>query len=105
MKRLLIGATCLLFAGAAFAQSTVIVTQDPQPAPTAVVVPGEVTTYVTEQEVPSVDYEGDVAVGSALPGSVEVHTIPSQNGYAYTVINKQRVIVDPQSRKIVEIVR
>jgi len=94
MKLSAIATTALLLVtGTAFAQTTTVVT-----------VPGEVRTYVTEQEVPSVVYDGDVVVGSELPASVEVHTISSSKTYSYTVVNKQRVIVDPQTRRVVEII-
>jgi len=95
MKLSTIATTALLLTtGAAFAQTTTVVT-----------VPGEVRTYVTEQEVPSVVYDGDVVVGSELPASVEVHTIPSSKTYSYTVVNKQRVIVDPQTRRVIEVIK
>ncbi|WP_028749111.1 DUF1236 domain-containing protein [Rhizobium mesoamericanum] len=94
MKALSIAAAvALAFTGTAIAQTTVVT------------VPGEVRTYVTEQDVPSVAYDGDVVVGTELPSSVEVHTIPSNDTYAYTVINKKRVIVDPHTHRVVEIVR
>ncbi|MDQ0563587.1 hypothetical protein QO004_005402 [Rhizobium mesoamericanum] len=94
MKALMIAASAALaFTGTAIAQTTVVT------------VPGEVRTYVTEQDVPSVAYDGDVVVGTELPSSVEVHTIPSNDAYAYTVINKKRVIVDPHTHRVVEIVR
>ncbi|MEF0943709.1 DUF1236 domain-containing protein [Rhizobium sp. BR 362] len=94
MKRILIAvsAAALFASGTAFAGDTVVI-------------PGEVRTYVTEQEVPSVTYDGDIVVGSELPNSVEVHTIPSNSDYAYTVINKKRVIVNPHTHKIIEIVK
>ena len=72
---------------------------------TVVTVPGEVRTYITEQEVPSVTYDGDIVVGTELPSSVEVHTIPSNDAYSYTVINKQRVIVDPHTHRIIEVIK
>lgn len=71
---------------------------------TVVTVPGEVRTYITEQEVPSVPYDGDIVVGTELPSSIEVHTIPSNDAYAYTVINKQRVIVDPHTHRVIEVI-
>ncbi|MBB4232092.1 hypothetical protein GGD56_005985 [Rhizobium mongolense] len=37
-----------------------------------VVVPGEVRTYVIEQQAPSLTFEGDVAIGTALPDTVEI---------------------------------
>ncbi|WFU11272.1 DUF1236 domain-containing protein (plasmid) [Rhizobium sp. CB3090] len=103
MKRILVAVSAALFAsGTAFAQSSVVVTPD---SSDTVAVPGDVRTYVTEQEVPSATYDGDVVVGAELPSSVEVHTIPSNNDYAYTIINKKRVIVNPHTHKIIEIVK
>ncbi|TCL66396.1 DUF1236 domain-containing protein [Rhizobium sp. BK251] len=78
--------------GSASAQTTTVVT-----------VPGEVRTYVTQQDVPSVVYDGDVVVGSQLPASVEIHTIPTSETYSYTVVNKHRLIVDPQTRRVIEV--
>ena len=94
-------AALLTVSSAAFAQSTVIVTD---PAPTgSVVLPGEVRTYVMEQQVPSIVYDGDVIVGTTLPDTVEVHTVPNMDGYAYTVINDRRVIVEPQTHRIIQV--
>ncbi|ANL89004.1 hypothetical protein RLPCCGM1_p0110 [Rhizobium leguminosarum bv. phaseoli CCGM1] len=71
MKIPVISAASLLLsiAGAAIAQTT------------TVAVPGEVKTYVQTQETPSVTFDGDVAVGTALPDTVEIHTIPDQPDY------------------------
>lgn len=103
MKTVLAASAMLLaLSGVSFAQQSVIVT-DPQPTGSVVVVPGEVQTYVTEQRVPSVAYEGDVAVGTTLPGTVVVHTIPQQDGYAYTIVNQRRVIVDPETHRIIDV--
>ncbi|MBB4252047.1 hypothetical protein FHT69_002901 [Rhizobium sp. BK008] len=55
---------------------------------TTVVVPGEVKAYVQKQETPSVTFEGDVAVGTALPDTVEIHTNPDQPDYGYVVVIK-----------------
>ena len=94
-------AALLTVSSAAFAQSTVIVTD---PAPTgAIVLPGEVRTYVMEQQTPSVVYDGDVVVGTTLPNTVEVHTVPNMDGYAYTVVNDRRVIVRRDDHAIVQV--
>lgn len=94
-------AALLTVSSAAFAQSTVIVTD---PAPTgSVVLPGEVRTYVMEQQTPSVVYDGDVVVGTTLPDTVEVHTVPDMDGYAYTVVNDRRVIVEPQTHRVIQV--
>ncbi|WP_168879014.1 DUF1236 domain-containing protein [Rhizobium sp. P28RR-XV] len=107
MKRFLATVSAALFAsGTAFAQSTVVVTPDSSDANgSTVVIPGDVTTYVTGQQVPSATYEGDVVVGSELPSSVEVYPVPSNNDYAYAVVNKKRVIVNPHTHKVIEIVK
>nr|CAD6419097.1 hypothetical protein REQ54_01926 [Rhizobium sp. Q54] len=106
MRIQLIAATAALVmvSGAAVAQSTVIV-QEQAPAVTGstVVVPGEVRTYVMEQSVPSVAYEGEVVVGAPLPETVEVHTVDGYNDYAYTVVNERRVLVNPQTRTVIQV--
>jgi len=95
MKKLVISAASLFLAlgGAAVAQTT------------TVVVPGEVKTYVMKQETPSVTFDGDVAVGTALPDTVEIHTIPDQPDYGYVVVNKKRVLVNPKTRAVIEVVQ
>ena len=95
MKILVISGAFLLLSlgGAAVAQTT------------TVVVPGEVKTYVEKQDTPSVTFEGDVAVGTALPDTVEIHTIPDQPDYGYVVVNKKRVLVNPKTRAVIEVVQ
>lgn len=44
-------------------------------AQTTVVLPGEVRTYVMEQNTPSIAYEGEIVVGQPIPETVEIHTI------------------------------
>ncbi len=56
-----------------------------------------------EQRVPSVSYQGEIAVGTALPDTVEVHTVDGYNDYAYTVVNDHRVIVNPQTRTVIQV--
>jgi len=108
MRKIVMTASAAFIAlsGAAWAQSTVIV-QEPAPAPvvtqSTVVMPGAVRTYVMEQQVPSVAYEGDVVVGTTLPDTVEVHTVDGYNDYAYTVVNERRVVVNPQTRAVVQV--
>ncbi|MDR9777309.1 DUF1236 domain-containing protein [Rhizobium hidalgonense] len=95
MKILVISAASVFLAlgGTAVAQTT------------TVVVPGEVKTYVMKQETPSVMFEGDVAVGTTLPDTVEIHTIPDQPDYGYVVVNKKRVLVNPKTRAVIEVVQ
>ncbi|MBB3917956.1 DUF1236 domain-containing protein [Rhizobium fabae] len=102
MHKIMVAAAAVLnISSAAFAQSTVIVID---PAATgSVVLPGEVRTYVMEQKTPSVVYDGDIVVGATLPDTVEVHTVPNVDGYAYTVVNNRRVIVEPQTHRVIQV--
>ncbi|AJC78772.1 DUF1236 domain-containing protein [Rhizobium sophoriradicis] len=99
-KIMLASAAMLTICSAAFAQSTVVVTD---PAPTgSVVLPGEVRTYVMEQNTPSVVYDGEITVGTTLPDTIEVHTVPNAD-YAYTVVNERRVIVEPKTHRVIQV--
>jgi hypothetical protein len=74
-------------------------------AQTTVVLPGEVRTYVMEQKTPSVAFEGEIVVGQPLPETVEIHTIPEQPDFAYAIVNEKRVIINPKTRAVVEVVQ
>ncbi|MCQ1573782.1 DUF1236 domain-containing protein [Neorhizobium galegae] len=69
--------------------------------------PREVVTYVEEQPAPtaSVTVEQPIVVGKPIPQSVVVTPVPSNPKYAYTVVNNQRVIVDPQTHTVVQVIR
>ncbi|PDT83199.1 DUF1236 domain-containing protein [Sinorhizobium sp. BJ1] len=74
-------------------------------AQTTVVLPGEVRTYVMEQKTPSVAFEGEIVVGQPLPETVEIHTIPDQPDFAYAIVNEKRVVINPKTRAVVEVVQ
>lgn len=52
----------------------------------------------------SVTYDGPIAVGTVLPADVEVYSVPNVTTYRYAVVNDRRVIVEPSSRKIIQVV-
>ncbi len=64
----------------------------------------EVITYVEQNPVEPVYLEGEVVVGAGLPEAVEVHQIPEYE-YQYVYVNGQPVLVEPQSRRIVYVLR
>jgi hypothetical protein len=66
--------------------------------------PPPVVTYVEREDIPSVTVEEHVVVGQPLPGTVELHTIPKYKKYSYAIVNDQRVIVDPGTRKVIKII-
>ena len=65
-------------------------------------------TYVVEQRVPSYRYESDFRVGAVLPEQgVTYYEVPAEyhvSGYRYTYVNDHAVLVDPNTRQIVQIV-
>ena len=65
--------------------------------------------YVVEEHRPSYRYEDDVRVGAVLPeAGVTYYEVPPEYGvreYRYTVVNDRPVLVDPRTRRIVEVVK
>lgn len=65
-------------------------------------------SYVVEQHRPSYTYSHDVVVGAELPpDGVTYYDVPQEYGardYRYTVVNGRTVLVEPRTRRIVEIV-
>jgi uncharacterized protein YraI len=70
----------------------------------AITPPSEVQTYITDNPVDTVQLRGDVVVGATLPESVIVHRIPDYQ-YSYVEVNRQPVLVDPGTRRIVYVYR
>ncbi|MBB3233400.1 DUF1236 domain-containing protein [Phyllobacterium endophyticum] len=68
--------------------------------------PREVVTYVEQQPIPEeeVVVREKIVVGKPLPETVRVVPIPDDPKYAYAVVNKQRVIVDPSNRTVVRVI-
>lgn len=66
-------------------------------------------SYVVEQHRPSYQYREDVRVGAVLPEEgVTYYDVPpeyrSAHDYRYTVVNGRTVLVEPRTRRIVEVV-
>lgn len=66
--------------------------------------PAEVRSYVIQERRPSVRVEREVVVGEPLPSNVQLYTIPNNNAYEYTVVNDRRVIVEPRTRKVIQVI-
>jgi hypothetical protein len=65
--------------------------------------------YVVREHRPSFRYDDEVRVGAVLPPrGVTLYEVPREYhvrpGYRYAVVNGVPVIVEPESRRIVEIV-
>lgn len=63
--------------------------------------------YVVEQRRPSYAYRDELRVGAVLPESgVTYYDVPPEYGvrnYRYTVINNRTVLIDPATRRVVEV--
>ncbi|CAN7641715.1 DUF1236 domain-containing protein [Bosea sp. LjRoot9] len=69
--------------------------------------------YVVEQRVPSYTYAEPVTVGTVLPADGVVYRevpreyVPreyAETGYRYTVVNQRPVLVEPRTRRVVQII-
>ncbi|MBB4576983.1 DUF1236 domain-containing protein [Rhizobium lentis] len=69
--------------------------------------PQKVVTYVQQAPAPTkrVVVKEKVVVGEPLPETVVVTPIPDDPKYAYAIVNDQRVIVEPSSRKVIQIIQ
>ncbi len=65
-------------------------------------------TYVESEHVRSYDYDQPVRAGVVLPESYSYYDVPEsyhvRRDYRYTVINHRPVIVDPTTRRVVEVI-
>ncbi len=65
--------------------------------------------YVVQRDIPSYTYQNEVTVGTVLPAQgVRYYEVPEQYGvrdYRYTVVNDRVVLVDPSSRRVVQVIR
>jgi uncharacterized protein DUF1236 len=63
--------------------------------------------YVVEQRVPAFNVPDRVVVGTVLPETgITYYDVPQRFGtttYRYTVVNGETVLVEPRSRRIVEV--
>lgn len=66
-----------------------------------------VRQYIVQEQRPSYHYSEPVRVGTVLPSSgLQYYDLPAEygaRGYRYTVVNNRPVLVEPGSRRIVEV--
>jgi hypothetical protein len=104
-----IAATALL-TGVAFAQTTTTTTMTTGSTTTVIdqaTLPKVKQYIVSNKTSASVPSGFSLSVGAEIPQSVTLHDFGSDVGvrnYKYVVINDRAAIVDPQSRKVVQII-
>ncbi len=128
IKRFLLVGSCLLVAGSAVAQNSTVngaaggavtgaIVGGPVGAAVGGVVgaiagtaidppPQRVVTYVREAPVPTerVVVQERVVVGEPLPQTVVLQQVPENPNYGYAIVNDRRVIVEPSSRRVVQVI-
>jgi hypothetical protein len=67
-------------------------------------IPNAFITSVERANAPSVTVRERVVVGERLPSSVQLRSVREYPTYRYAVVNDQRVIVEPRTRKIIHII-
>ncbi|GLR42804.1 hypothetical protein GCM10007880_33200 [Mesorhizobium amorphae] len=106
MKTLIPSAAALLLlagVGVAAAEDVIVTTQ-----PQAVVITPEERTvireYVHRNPLASINLLGvELNIGSTLPDTVELREVPDTR-YRYTVVGDRTVLVDPGTRRVVEVI-
>jgi uncharacterized protein YraI len=65
----------------------------------------EVRVYATENPVEPVILEGEVAVGAVVPQTVTAFSVPDYTAYEYLNVNGNLVVIDANTRAIVDVIR
>ncbi|MCA6123158.1 DUF1236 domain-containing protein [Bradyrhizobium sp. WSM 1704] len=108
-KYLLISVAALVASTGAFAQTTVTTTGRGQAA--AVQIEPQYRTrihsYVTEHRIRPVETRERIVVGSPVPRDVELEAVPAEWGpsltkYRYVYSGERVMLVDPESRVVVQ---
>ena len=66
-------------------------------------------SYVVQQAPPSYTYNSDLAVGAVLPEQgITYYDVPAEYGvtqYRYTIVNSRPVLVDPGTRRVIQVIQ
>jgi hypothetical protein len=109
---ILAGALALAVASPAFAQSTTVTTTAPAAGTAVTIAPAQRTKikqYVVEKKVKPITVKERVSVGATLPADVTLEAAPADWGpefsrYRYVYSDDHVVLVEPSSRKVIQIV-
>jgi hypothetical protein len=97
MKQIVFATAMTLMAGAASAQTVVVSPEERT----------QIRQYVVKQKVSPVPSSVRLDVGTVVPDTVELHTIegvPSATRYRYVSVGGRTALIDPGTRKVVDII-
>ncbi|AZO81861.1 MULTISPECIES: DUF1236 domain-containing protein [unclassified Bosea (in: a-proteobacteria)] len=97
----LVAASALVASSAVVAQTTVMIGQPEQT---------RIKEYVVKEKMKPVTIKENVTVGATLPSDVELHTAPNDWGpsvtkYRYVYTDNHVVLVEPSTRRVVQIIQ
>ena len=109
-KMVLASAAVALLSTAALAQSTVVTTTGRAHAGTVQIEPEyrtRIHSYVTEHKIRPVETRERIVVGSPVPREVELEAVPAEWGpsltrYRYVYSGQRVMLVDPETRTVVQ---
>ena len=101
MKRFMILAAAALLSTAAYAQTAIVQIAPEQRT--------KIKEYVVQKKMTPIAMTDKVVVGATIPQSVELVAIPSDWGptfanYRYVYTDNNVVLVEPSSRKVIQII-
>ncbi|MBV2143575.1 DUF1236 domain-containing protein [Falsochrobactrum sp. TDYN1] len=79
-------------------RTVVYYTEAPSAGP---VIPDDVVTYIEDNPLPPVVYEGDLAEGTIIPSDIPLEIVPDQPTYSYIYVNGRPALVETDTRRIV----
>lgn len=107
-KRILFAASLAVIPAAAMAQNQGNPNGLPEPPSIRNEMAPRFQQYVIRQQPRSFTYDQPVVVGTMLPQQgISYYEVPQEygvSGYRYTVVNNRTVLVDPQTRRIVQVI-
>ncbi|MBR0734513.1 DUF1236 domain-containing protein [Bradyrhizobium japonicum] len=109
-KLLLISAAAVLVSTSAFAQTTVVTTTGTGHAGAVQIEPEyrtKIRSYVIEHKIRPVETREKIVVGSPVPRDVELEAVPTEWGpsltkYRYVYSGERVMLVDPETRAVIQ---
>ena len=111
MKKLvLISAAAVLVSTSSFAQTTVVTTTGTGHFGAVQIEPEyrtKIRTYVTEHKIRPVETREKIVVGSPVPRDIELEAVPTEWGpsltkYRYVYSGERVMLVDPETRAVIQ---